>query len=245
MTGGTKTVEVKGADFAYGFDPATGLLTSIQYQGAELLAGPLRPDFWRAAERQRPRQRHDERLGPLARRPPLPRRSAASARETPAKGVVAPVAGGRPRARSGARYDVTYTVYGNGDLVVDVVLRARATRSCPTCPRFGMQAKLVPGFEHARLVRPRPAGDLRRPPRPAGRRLQDDGHRQLLPATRSRRRPATRSRCAGRRSPTPPAPGCWPWASRSLGVNALHHSARGHGPGGPPPPDAGARARPG
>ena len=44
----TKAVVVKGADFAYGFDPATGLLTSVQWKGAEMLAGPLRPDFWRA-----------------------------------------------------------------------------------------------------------------------------------------------------------------------------------------------------
>jgi hypothetical protein len=41
-------IHVSGLGFRYGFDAASGLLTSIHLNGTEILAGPLRPDFWRA-----------------------------------------------------------------------------------------------------------------------------------------------------------------------------------------------------
>ena len=43
---------VSGQSFRASFDPNTGRLTSYVLDGAELLRGPLRLDFWRAADRQ-------------------------------------------------------------------------------------------------------------------------------------------------------------------------------------------------
>ena len=165
-------------DFAYGFDPATGLLTSIQSKGVELLAGPLRPDFWRAPNDNDRGSDMPGRLG-LWRDAHRFLTVRSFRNETPAKGVVRLVLQA-DLASVKARYDVVYTIYGTGDLVVEASFDPGEAK-LPDLPRFGMQAKLVPGHEDLAWYGPGPGGDLRRPARPAGRRLQDDGHRQLLP----------------------------------------------------------------
>ena len=48
MVGGPTAVEVRGPGFSAGFDPTTGLLSSLKRGGVEILAGPLHPHFWRA-----------------------------------------------------------------------------------------------------------------------------------------------------------------------------------------------------
>jgi beta-galactosidase len=144
VTGDEKTIEVRGAGFAYGFGVASGLLASIQYQGTELLAGPLHPDFWRAPN-------DNDRGYDMMLRQGFWRdahrflvvRSVRS--ETPSKGV-ARVRVEADLAPAGARYALTYTVYGTGDLLVDVAYEP-GDRKLPDLPRFGMQAKIVPGFE--------------------------------------------------------------------------------------------------
>jgi beta-galactosidase len=153
VTGGTKAVVVKGTDFAYGFDPATGLLTSVQWKGAEMLAGPLRPDFWRAPNDNDRGSDMTKRLGIW--RDAHRFLSVRSFRnETPARGIVRLVLQA-DLASVGARYDVTYTVYGTGDLVVEASFDPGDAK-LPHLPRFGMQAKLVPGFEQLTWYGPGP-----------------------------------------------------------------------------------------
>ena len=179
VTGGTRLVTVKGADFAYGFDPATGLLTSIQSKGVELLAGRLRPDFWRAPERQRPRQRHDEAPRPLARRPPLPERPQLPQRDA-GEGRRPSRAPGRPRLGGVALRRRLHD------------LRHRRPRRRGLLRPGRREAPRPAPLRHAGEARPRassalawygpgPEETLRGPARPAGRRLRNDGHRQLLP----------------------------------------------------------------
>ena len=56
-------------------------------------------------------------------------------------------------------YDVVYTVYGTGDLVVEASLDPGDTK-LPDLPRFGMQAKLVPGHESLAWYGPGPEETL-------------------------------------------------------------------------------------
>ncbi len=155
VTGATTgtTIHVKGPDFAYGFDAATGLLTSIQLRGTELLAGPLRPDFWRAPN-------DNDRGSDMMRRLGIWRDAHRSLSvrsfrtETPAKGVVRLLLDAE-LASVGARYSVVYTVYGNGALVVEPSFDPGEAK-LPDLPRFGMQATLVPGFEQLTWYGPGP-----------------------------------------------------------------------------------------
>jgi beta-galactosidase len=144
VTGGTRLVTVKGAGFAYGFDPATGLLSSIQWNGAEMLASPLRPDFWRAPNDNDRGSDMMKRLG-LWRDAHRSLAVRSFRTETPAQGVVRLVLQA-DLASVAARYDVTYTVYGTGDLVVEVSFDPGDAK-LPDLPRLGMQAALVPGFD--------------------------------------------------------------------------------------------------
>ena len=153
IAGGTRSVVVRGRDFAYGFDPATGLLTSIQHEGAELLASPLRPDFWRAPNDNDRGSDMTKRLGVWrdAHRF-LAVRSFRT--ETPARGIVRLVLEGT-LGSVGARYSVVYTVYGTGQLAVEPSFDPGEAK-LPDLPRFGMQAKLVPGFERLAWYGPGP-----------------------------------------------------------------------------------------
>ena len=153
VTGGTKAVVVKGADFAYGFDPATGLLTSVQWKGAEMLAGPLRPDFWRAPNDNDRGSDMMKRLG-IWRDAHRFLAVRSFRNETPAKGVVRLVLQA-DLASVKSRYDVVYTIYGTGDLVVEASFDPGEAK-LPDLPRFGMQAKLVPGYEQLTWYGPGP-----------------------------------------------------------------------------------------
>jgi beta-galactosidase len=153
VTGGTRQVTVTGDGFAYGFDPATGLLTSIQLNGAEMLAGPLRPDFWRAPNDNDRGSDMMKRLG-IWRDAHRFLAVRSFRNETPAKGVVRLVLQA-DLASVRSRYDVTYTVYGTGDLVVEASLDP-GDEKLPDLPRFGMQATLVPGFERLTWYGPGP-----------------------------------------------------------------------------------------
>ncbi len=147
------TIHVKGPDFAYGFDAASGLLTSIQFRGTELLAGPLRPDFWRAPN-------DNDRGSDMMRRLGVWRDAHRSLSvrglrtELPARGVVKLVVDAE-LASVGARYAIEYTVYGNGALVVEPSFEPGDAK-LPELPRFGMQATLVPGFDQLTWYGPGP-----------------------------------------------------------------------------------------
>jgi beta-galactosidase len=153
VTGGEKTIEVHGADFSYGFDTAAGLLASIKYRGNELLAGPLRPDFWRAPT-------DNDRGFDMMRRQGFWRDAhrfltvRTVRREAPSPGV-ARIAVAAELASARSAYTLSYTVYGTGDLVVDVAYEP-GDLSLPDLPRFGMQMRLVPGFEHLAWYGPGP-----------------------------------------------------------------------------------------
>ncbi len=145
VLGGPTDVEVRGAGFSATFDPTTGLLSSLQREGVEILAGPLHPHFWRAPV-------DNDRGNFMTRRSGVWRDAHRTLTvrsfrtETPARGVVRIVVGA-DLPTVGASYALTYTVYGSGDIVVEASFEP-GEKPLPELPRFGMQARLQPGFEN-------------------------------------------------------------------------------------------------
>jgi beta-galactosidase len=221
VTGGTKAIVVKGADFSYGFDPATGLLTSIQHGGREMLAGPLRPDFWRAPNDNDRGSDMMKRLG-IWRDAHRFLAVRSFRNDTPEKGVVRLLLQA-DLASVTSRYDVTYTIYGTGDLVVDVSFDPGETK-LPDLPRFGMQARLVPGFERLAWYGPGPEETyIDRRDRPVGvyrTSVTDNAFRYSQPQETGNKvevRWAAVTNAAGA--------GLLAVGQPLLAVNALHHSA--------------------
>jgi beta-galactosidase len=148
-----ESVEVRGPGFSYGFDPATGLLKSIRRGERELLAGPLRPDFWRAPN-------DNDRGSAMPRRQGIWRDAhrflavRGFHTEKPMRGVVRLLLDGELTSVH-SRYALSYTVYGTGDLVVDASFEPGDV-ALPDLPRFGMQATVVPGLEHVTWYGPGP-----------------------------------------------------------------------------------------
>ena len=153
LTNTDAAVEARAGDVTIAVDRGTGLIRSLQFKGREVLAAPLAPHFWRAAVDN---DRGNE----------MPARSAVW-RDAPAtlkvKGVRADqLAPGLVRvtaeaelAAVGAAYTLVYTVYGTGDVLVDVTYDAKG-RTLPEMPRFGLQTRLVPGFERVQWYGPGP-----------------------------------------------------------------------------------------
>jgi beta-galactosidase len=149
-SGGRVLVRARGV--TYGFDPRTGLLVSMRAGDRELLAGPLRPDFWRAPV-------DNDRGSDMMKRLGEWRDAHASfvvqrwtvRRDGP--GVVNLEATGELEGR-GVSYGVAYTVFGDGRLLVEPSMTAGAAR--PDLPRFGMQATLAPGLEQLAWYGPGP-----------------------------------------------------------------------------------------
>ena len=205
-------------------------------EGRRDAGGPPAPRLLAGPERQRPRQRHDEAARRLARRPPPPRRPQLPQRDA-GKGRRAPRPPGRPRVARGALRRHLHRLRQRRPRRRGLLRPGR--REAPRPPPLRHAGEARARLRGARLVRPRPAGDVRGPPRPAGRRLQDDGRRQLLPllATTGDRQ-QVRGALGGDHRPFGPRPaGRGPAARRGERAAPL---GRGHGPGGTPPPDAAA-----
>jgi beta-galactosidase len=149
-SGGRVRVVARGV--TYGFDPRTGLLVSMRVGDRELLAGSLRPDFWRAPN-------DNDRGSDMMKRQGVWRDAHASfvvdrwTVQRGAPGVVRLDATGRLTG-VGASYAIAYTVFGNGRLLVEPSMSAAA--GTPDLPRFGMQTTLVPGLEQIAWYGPGP-----------------------------------------------------------------------------------------
>jgi beta-galactosidase len=123
-------------------DKKSGLLTSWQYLGTELIQEPLRPHFWRAPTDNDRGFQMDKKFG-IWRDAGWKAKEVTVRRLAP-QAVRVTVKADLPKVE--ATYELVYTVYGSGDLVVD----GRFTpgkRKLPEMPRFGMQMSLRKGFD--------------------------------------------------------------------------------------------------
>jgi len=135
-------VTVGSVGFSLTCEKKSGLLTSWQYLSTELIQEPLRPHFWRAPTDNDRGFRMDQQLG-LWREVGWKAREVSVHRLAP-QAVRITVKAELPKVQS--QYELTYTVYGSGDVVVDGRFTPGAGK-LPEMPRFGMQMALPKGFD--------------------------------------------------------------------------------------------------
>lgn len=146
-------VRVAGQDFEAGFDSQAGTLSSWRYHGVELIATPLRPDFWRA-------QTDNDRGRDMLRSQGVWRTAQEGAQLrnftfAQAQPGVVRVNAVLALPKADATWETTYTVFGSGDLVVDARFRPNRT-NLPPLVRLGMQMNLPDGFERLTWLGPGP-----------------------------------------------------------------------------------------
>jgi beta-galactosidase len=154
LTRSSNLAIVTGKEFALIFDQLAGTISSYSYRGVKLLdRGPI-PDFWRAWT--------DNDLGAwksvgnAARKDPtldiIMWRSAGASwsvrdvqsRTTNPGTAQITVLAELPLAA--AKYTMTYTIFGNGDVVIEGAYQPGAQKIA-MMPRFGMELVVSPGFE--------------------------------------------------------------------------------------------------
>jgi beta-galactosidase len=148
-------LDIDGGRFSCAFDLGTGFLASLRTGGTELLAEPLRPDFWRAPTDN---DRGSKMAGPVVAgdsRPGVPllvwreahqswKPSSISVDESRA-GAVRVIVDGVVQA-TGALGHLEWTVLNSGAIEVAFSLKA-GDRAMPELPRFGMHTTLSAGLD--------------------------------------------------------------------------------------------------
>ena len=146
---------LSGPDFALVLDKSAGVITNYFYKGKSLIErGPV-PDFWRA--------KTDNDIGAWRSIHSLPAKNPAldvdvwreqgpawRIRETRVRRMddrSAKITVEGELAAVGAKYTLGYTVYGDGEIVVDCVYQP-GEKPTPMMPRFGMELVLAPGIEN-------------------------------------------------------------------------------------------------
>ncbi len=144
---------ITGPDFEIQFDRTEATIASFTYQGTELVRTGPRANFWRAPidndigngfpERTEVWQQASRRYQGRGYPTNWVVRNATV--EQPSSGivelnfeVVIPPAS--------SMYNLTYTVYGNGEVKVDAAMTPQDPGDLPELPRFGMQMTIPAGF---------------------------------------------------------------------------------------------------
>ena len=136
-------VNVSGDGFAYGFDSKSGLLSSIRFNGDELMLKPLQPNFWRAPT--------DNDFGnymqdwaavwrdAVANRRLLSFESEVNVNEEAV--IIARFAFDDSDGQEVASWSSTYTINADGQMHVNNHFERR--QDLPVLPRVGMNLELV------------------------------------------------------------------------------------------------------
>ena len=150
---GTNEALVIGGNFEIIFDNQTGVMKSWRVGGTELVASPLRPDFWRA-------QTDNDRGRDNLESQGVWREAYRGAKPTSIalvnQGDHIEIQGdGFLSKAGGAVWQTTYEVYGSGDVIVTAKFSPGKT-DLPKLPRLGMQMTLPAGFERITWLGPGP-----------------------------------------------------------------------------------------
>ena len=129
-------------ELTYRFDDRTGAVAAIQALGLDLLASPLRLNFWRPPTNNDEGAKLSARLAVWRRAGEFARVTARSVQEE-SDGVTVRYELAIPVGRSTA--SVTYRVLRSGELATDVVFRP-AGEALPMIPRLGFTATLPRAF---------------------------------------------------------------------------------------------------
>jgi beta-galactosidase len=150
---GMNEARVVGKNFEIVFNNQTGTMKSWRVDGTELIATPLRPDFWRA-QTDNDRGRNNLKSQGVWRdalKEGVPR-GIALVNDGDHADIQIEVA--LPKA-GGAVWQTTYDIYGSGDVIVTAKFSPAKT-DLPKLPRLGMQMTLPAGFERITWLGPGP-----------------------------------------------------------------------------------------
>ncbi len=147
-------ITVTGKNFETVFDKASGALKSWRFKGTELIQSPLRPDFWRA-QTDNDRGRNEMRSQGIWRTAHEDAKCASCNGEAKAGEHCVVVTSVQSLPKVSAEWETTYTIYGTGDIAVQVRFKPSKT-DLPKLVRLGMQMSLPAGFERVTWLGPGP-----------------------------------------------------------------------------------------
>jgi beta-galactosidase len=135
---------IVGQGFGIGVSKRIGALDTFIFNGKQLLAGPLVPNFWRAPTDNDIGNNMPQRLG--AWRQAAANRTVDSVTAVQVKPqIVRIVAEATLPVGDQSKLTTTYTIYGSGDVVVEVSLHPSG-ENLADLPRFGMQLMMPASF---------------------------------------------------------------------------------------------------
>ncbi len=126
----------KGRDFSLRIDKTTGLVSSLEYFGDEMLKASSRPDFWRAPiDNDLPIKGYGDKIGPWQK----------AGKDTTLVSIkLITVSKYQVKVEIehyistiGSRYFTTYHVFGNGEVKVDIYFYAAPHKRQSDMPRLG------------------------------------------------------------------------------------------------------------
>ena len=138
-------VIVQGRDFTATFDSKVGAMSGYMWRGAELLAAPVQPDFWRAPldnDRgarlpRRLRAWRDAGQSFKVEKAEVKKPEANRDGAQPAEACIQYV--GKLTDVGDADYSVTYTVDATGLVTVEIDYKPQDREDAPMLPRFGTE----------------------------------------------------------------------------------------------------------
>ena len=137
-------VVISGADFAVTFDKTCGLLSGWTCNGVELMASPLKPNFWRApTDNDRGNKMH-KRSTVWKKAGPNTTVKSFTVKQIKPQAVEVAVTMKVPAKDSTLK--AIYTIYGSGDVLLDNTLDVAA--DLPELPRIGMQMEMPGEFSN-------------------------------------------------------------------------------------------------
>jgi beta-galactosidase len=132
-------IVIRGTALTVRIGKKSGAIESYKYEGDELLAGPLVPNFWRAPIDNDLGNKMPQHMGVW--RDAGPKRKIRSVEVVQTIPEAVRVIADAALAGVNARYEVGYTICGNGDIFVDSRLEPH-DGNVPELPRIGMQFSL-------------------------------------------------------------------------------------------------------
>ncbi|MDP6371428.1 MAG: glycoside hydrolase family 2 TIM barrel-domain containing protein [Vicinamibacterales bacterium] len=138
------TYRVVGEQFTVAFNRATGAMTSLTYDGVELLRRGPEPNLWRAPTDNDYGNEMPARMGIWRAAGPRRRIDSVSIKQNSDRDVVVDVEATLPAGDS--KFYVRYHVFGSGDILIDSRFVPGAI-GLPTLPRFGLTMALRSEFD--------------------------------------------------------------------------------------------------
>jgi beta-galactosidase len=140
-----RKIAVFGEDLELVFGKKSGALESFTYKGQQLMTSPLVPNFWRVPIDNDNGNRMPTRQGVWRNAGPKRKVTNVETEQINTQVVRITIEATVPVGK-GSTCKTIYTVFGNGDLLVDTTFNPGSGRM-PNLPRFGMQMAIPGEFD--------------------------------------------------------------------------------------------------